>query len=116
MEAQGGSDCPQPGSRPSLPDTLAWPGTSTLPSSQAPRTTAGAWGTVPGVLETPLFLPQMWKFTQSRWVVRKEVAAVTKVSGALLDLRPGPTTAGMGAEWGWACLTWPPPRSSAQKT
>lgn len=39
----------------------------------------------------------MWKFTQSRWVVRKEVAAVTKVSDVLLDLRPGPTAGGSGA-------------------
>lgn len=30
-----------------------------------------------------LSVPQMWKFTQSRWVVRKEVAAVTKVSDIL---------------------------------
>lgn len=36
------------------------------------------------------FLPQMWKFTQSRWVVRKEVAAVTKVSAAV-GRRPGPS-------------------------
>lgn len=28
----------------------------------------------------------MWKFTQDRWVVRKEVAAVTKVSGFLFFL------------------------------
>lgn len=43
----------------------------------------------------------MWKFTQSRWVVRKEVAAVTKVGDVLFDLRLGPTTAGTGAEWGF---------------
>eukprot|EP00069_Balaena_mysticetus_P019326 bmy_12038T0 len=43
----------------------------------------------------------MWKFTQSRWVVRKEVAAVTKVSEVLLGPRPGPTTGGMGAGWGF---------------
>lgn len=30
----------------------------------------------------------MWKFTQDRWVVRKEVAAVTKVSGFLFFLNP----------------------------
>ncbi|XP_011385075.1 DNA-directed RNA polymerase III subunit RPC5-like, partial [Pteropus vampyrus] len=30
-------------------------------------------------LKQLFFLPQMWKFTQSRWVVRKEVATVTKL-------------------------------------
>ena len=34
-------------------------------------------------------------------MVRKEVAAVTKVGDVLLDLRPDPITAGAGAEWGF---------------
>lgn len=100
--------CPTP--RPGLGPPLC----ALIPGSQDSSRGLGDSPRSPGI--TPLFLPQMWKFTQSRWVVRKEVAAVTKVSGVLLDLRPRSTTAGMGAEWGWACLTWPPPRSSARKT
>lgn len=56
-----------------------------------------------------LFLPQMWKFTQSRWVVRKEVAAVTKVSDVPLQ-KPRPCRErGPGRAFGPAGLTSSPP-------
>lgn len=55
-----------------------------------------------------LLSPQMWKFTQSRWVVRKEVATVTKVSDA-------PSLAGRGlGRRGLAELTLPRPQLCAE--
>lgn len=59
-------------------------------------------------LKQLFFLPQMWKFTQSRWVVRKEVATVTKVSEGLPD--------GWGWAWGRGAGLTPVARSSVRRT